>query len=362
MDTHFPETTEKQPQSWGAKMNEYYAEKLIQNHVKSANRPEMLQTIIKNAKTLPIEIEPLGEIAYRAHTGTSWSPDIRYMQEEFWYIEHLADVWREISTADGADSAFARYCAGYRERKLTHLYAMGRCVSSMIVGPSGFPKHRAMKASESEHKRSVELMEWCEKAQRALKQNLGLLPGRYDGSVIYSDDSQAVEKLVARISSLERTQERMKAVNAIIRRKIDNSEKMHILQTEIGLNDDEIREIMTPDYMGRIGFPSYALQNNNQNIHRLRGRLEHLRKMRVLAERQKADLESGKEVGIVFNGGRIVDNVEVNRIQILFDAKPNAEIRTKLKQAGFRWAPSNSAWQAFRNLRSLERAKEILMA
>ena len=341
-------------------MNEHYIEKLIQNHVKSANRPEMLQAIAEKAQTLPIAIAPLGELAYRAYTGTSWSPEVRYIQEEFWYIEHLADVWREIAIVDGAASEFARYYAGYRNHKSAHLAAMERCLSSMIIGPSGFPTQRAMKAGESEHKRFVELTEWSEKAQRAMKRNLRLLPGRYDRSVIYSDDSQAVEKLEARISSLERTQEQMKAANAIIRRKIDDSEKARLLQTELGLNEDDIREIMTPDYMGRIGFPSYALQNNNQNIHRLRGRLEHLRKMRVLAERQKADRESGKEVGSVFNGGRIVDNVAANRIQILFDAKPDAGIRTELKRAGFRWAPSHSAWQAFRNSRTIARAREIL--
>ena len=341
-------------------MNEHYIEKLIQNHVKSANRPEMLQAIAEKAQTLPIAIEPLGELAYRAHTGTSWSPEVRYIQEEFWYMEHLADVWRDIAAVDGAASEFARYYVGYREHKSAHLAAMGRCLSSMIIGPSRFPTQRAMKACESEHKRSVELTEWCKKAQRAMKRNLGLLPGRYDGSVIYSDDSQAVEKLEARIASLERTQEQMKAANAIIRQKIDGSEKARLLQTELGLTEDDIREIMTPDYMGRIGFPSYALQNNNQNIHRLRGRLEHLRKMRVLAERQKAARESGKEDGIVFNGGKIVDNVAANRIQILFDAKPDAGIRAELKQAGFRWAPSHSAWQAFRNERTMARAREIL--
>ena len=48
-------------------MNEHYVEKLIQNHIRSANRPEMLQEIVNNAQTLPIEIDPLGESAYRAH-------------------------------------------------------------------------------------------------------------------------------------------------------------------------------------------------------------------------------------------------------------------------------------------------------
>jgi hypothetical protein len=38
-------------------------------------------------------------------------------------------------------------------------------------------------------------------------------------------------------------------------------------------------------------------------------------------------------------------DAEANRTQIIFPGKPSAEIRTKLKRAGFRWSPSESAWQ-----------------
>lgn len=46
-----------------------------------------------------------------------------------------------------------------------------------------------------------------------------------------------------------------------------------------------------------------------------------------------------------FDGGEIVKNAELNRLQIVFDEIPGEEIRDELKRNGFRWSPSNQAWQ-----------------
>ena len=46
-----------------------------------------------------------------------------------------------------------------------------------------------------------------------------------------------------------------------------------------------------------------------------------------------------------FDGGQIVRNIDLNRLQILFDAIPDADTRAALKQNGFRWSPKNQAWQ-----------------
>ena len=45
------------------------------------------------------------------------------------------------------------------------------------------------------------------------------------------------------------------------------------------------------------------------------------------------------------DGVKIVENLEINRLQIFFPGKPSAEMRDKLKRGGFRWAPTEGAWQ-----------------
>lgn len=153
-----------------------------------------------------------------------------------------------------------------------------------------------------------------------MKRNLGLIPGKYGGKTIYSDDRDAIEKLEARIADLEKEQARMKSANALIRRKgMTDAEKISALQSEVGYGDRSAHEIMKPDYMQRVGFPAWQLQNNNANIHRLRDRLVGLKRTKQLAEQQKVDRKSGKDDGIVFVGGRIIDNAEANRVQIFFD-------------------------------------------
>ena len=38
-------------------------------------------------------------------------------------------------------------------------------------------------------------------------------------------------------------------------------------------------------------------------------------------------------------------NLEADRLQIIFDEKPDEEMRAKLKSNGFRWSPRYGAWQ-----------------
>ena len=58
-------------------------------------------------------------------------------------------------------------------------------------------------------------------------------------------------------------------------------------------------------------------------------------------------------IGIVHNttAGRVevVENVEADRIQLVFPGKPDAEIRSMLKTNGFRWSPREGAWQRHLN-------------
>lgn len=48
-----------------------------------------------------------------------------------------------------------------------------------------------------------------------------------------------------------------------------------------------------------------------------------------------------------FEAGEVVVNWQIERIQIVFNDRPDQEMITKLKGNGFKWAPSQKAWQRF---------------
>jgi len=151
---------------------------------------------------------------------------------------------------------------------------------------------------------------------------------------IKADDPQAQEKLAARIKALENIRQAMKDIKAAIRMKA------------IVTGNERLRDMLMTDTMiqkcraeGSDLFPAWQLQNLGQNIARLRKRLED-----VQAEAARAPAED-----VAYDGFTIVENTELGRIQILFDEKPDDGARRILKNEGFRWAPSQDAWQRHLN-------------
>lgn len=199
-----------------------------------------------------------------------------------------------------------------------------RCPSILISGGSNFPVRKKEKQNAA---RDRNMAEW-----RRIQGLLDKIKSVGTGG-ISSDDPQALAKLEAKLEKLEKHQELMKAANAAIRMK--DKEKGDKRLAELGYTPEEIAELRAPDFAGRIGYPAYALQNNNANIRRIRERVEELKK------RQTEPAPEGWE----FDGGQVVVNTDENRLQIIFDGKPDADIRTELKGEGFRWAPSQGTWQ-----------------
>ena len=93
----------------------------------------------------------------------------------------------------------------------------------------------------------------------------------------------------------------------------------------------------TPLELYGCPFPAYELQSRRGYIKRVADRLAELDKR---AQQAEQPAESTK-----FSGGEIVRNLEADRLQMLFDEKPDEEMRAKLKSNGFRWSPRYGAWQ-----------------
>jgi len=291
-------------------------------------------------------------IARAAHYCTSFEPEKRGDQERQGYAQTLAQDFEQLSKLADTDEKratlaeeFARYREGFRRRTVVQLVAKSRCMSSMITGPSNFPTRRNEKRNATERKRVTELLDFRERALKAIRRTLcpELRP-------IMSGDSDATQRLHEKIAEAEKLQATMKAANAIIRRapKYEmTSDKLSAL-VEIGITQRQAHELCTKDFCGRYGFPDYELTNNNANIKRMKARLAQ-----VSAAQSKPDLTIQGEVA------RFEECPGENRVRLYFPGKPDEAIRTKLKSCGFRWTPSLGCWQAYRNYRSIEVARTV---
>lgn len=221
------------------------------------------------------------------------------------------------------------------------------CPSIMISGAGNFPvkkKERQVAAWA----RNREFFEYVQKIRGKIENIL------YGKEIIKSSDERVVEKLEEKLEDLKDTQERMKAVNKALWMK--DTEAGNDLLREMGYSEEDINELRTPDYIGRIGYPPYLLTNNNQNIHRIEGRLKQIKEVK-----EKGDSEQDySDLGFVLK-----ENAEIMRLQIIFDGKPEADVRSILKKNGFKWAPSQGAWQRMLNSAgkyAFKRVKEELEA
>lgn len=199
------------------------------------------------------------------------------------------------------------------------------CPSVLISGSSNFPvrkKERQVAAWRRNH-------DFYEYVQGIIGKIEAILYGR---EIIKSDDERAIEKLEEKLEDMKSLQEQMKAVNKALRLK--DTEAGDDALREMGYSEETIAEIRKPDCFGNIGYPQFELSNNNANIHRVEKRIESLK---AVKERGSSEQE--------YKTFKVAENTEVMRYQIIFDEKPDADIRTLLKSNGFKWAPSQGAWQ-----------------
>ena len=163
---------------------------------------------------------------------------------------------------------------------------------------------------------------------------------------ISSDDPDAIRLIKEKIEKLEEKQEMFKKCNKIARdKKLTDEEKRLRLKLVVeNISDNTMDMMLYPGkhgIWGKPGFGDYELTNNNANIRRLKERLK-------LLELERGQETSEKEV----YGVTVLDNVEENRLQLIFPSIPENEARKILKKAGFRWSPTNEAWQRFRGRNS----------
>ncbi|MDQ0510902.1 hypothetical protein [Ancylobacter amanitiformis] len=218
-----------------------------------------------------------------------------------------------------------------------------RCMSWFVVGPARFPVDRNRKR-----------MDWAENAFRALGEHVKAarasvertaFPHGAPGEPIRASNPDAPALIRAEIEKHRASHALMKAANAAIRsaRGKDVDTKVQAVVDATGWREATARRCVVPPqkWMG-AGFAAYQLSGELAEIKRLEDRLATIERNR---ERGTVEREHNTAAGRL----RVVENGEAARIQLFFDGKPAAEVRDTLKREGFRWAPSEGAWQRHLN-------------
>ena len=143
-----------------------------------------------------------------------------------------------------------------------------------------------------------------------------------------SNEPQNADKLAEQLQKCEDLQEYMKGVNAYWR-------KTGTCMGAPGLTDEQAAKLDNKIQRATVSwerqpYSSYDLTNNNSQIKRLREKL--------------AEVSRGFE-GWEFEGGRAEANAEINRLQLLFDEKPDKNKHVALRQSGFVYSHTNGAYQ-----------------
>ena len=270
------------------------------------------------------------------------------------FADHIVELWNKACAPvpEPEIEAFAR-----RHVDLTRRYwaAEGRCMNWFITGPARFPVARNEKRMRISDARRADLKAHAAAARKAAKRKA--FPHGADNEQIRSSDPAALQRIMTRIEEMALSIDQIKAANAIIRR----------MEKDLATEDDMVASVvantgLTPEaaergirlasWQSRRGF---STANGRAELRRLQQRLAAVARMR---ERGTQSQELETSAGAV----EIKENAEIARIQLIFPGKPDDPTRRVLKTNGFRWSPSQGAWQRHLNEAGRYAAQRVLKA
>lgn len=211
--------------------------------------------------------------------------------------------------------------------------------------------------SERKHRRALEQHDSAMRRGIAAQKRAQELARRQQSTAISSDDPTAILQLRDKIAKAEAAQTTMKAANKTLRKHLkvtgdwqkrelvgDVEAAVAALMKEHGFSEKNARLACQMDFLGRIGFADYQLSNNNAEIRRLKERLVKLEQRQAVKAALEA--ETGSTTEEEQHGDiRLVRDHDANRLRLYFPGKPSQDTIKLLKARGFRWSPTEGAWQ-----------------
>ena len=239
-------------------------------------------------------------------------------------VDKLTDDLKEKGEAI-ADSYARRLAEWYNKQFRIEMM----CPSVMISGGSNFPGRKKQKQNDAQDRH----YQLYQEIQQIPEKISSLLRG---SNIIKSGDADALEQLQKKVEKLEALQVEMKAVNAYYRKNKTLKGYKDYTDEKAEKLDEAIK-----DSLYGVPFPPYELTNNNAKIKNTKARIAQLERLKKAAETAAEQPKDEYKTDLF----KVVENAEIMRLQLIFDGKPDADTRTVLKKNGFKWSPSNMAWQ-----------------
>jgi hypothetical protein len=288
------------------------------------------------------KLDPDGSMyktAYSAWNGVSFSPEDRahrFMDDHnkalLEYDQEFLEIAKKHDTVHLFLDEMEPFIKKYRQFAHNYLHAQSRSISSMVTGPANFPTRRQEKVNNSIDNKLEEWNQWEDKAINRITAKLSGTPIRKKTNDTRSD--LAVQK--SKLEELKEYQSLMKEINKAYRNFVKNQDSIN--DSNLPKKYKELIRNWKPIYSyEKAPIQPYEMQNNLANIKRVEQRISELE--------SKVNLEKAGFTKMKYENGVVFQNMEINRLQIIFDDKPDADIRTILKKNGFRWSPRYKAWQ-----------------
>lgn len=268
-------------------------------------------------------LQHLEQKAIQAHRWTSFSPEKRGPQMIKDYGEELNSDLSELESKGVSSEDLEKYKSKYITLFTCYLNAKSNCFSSMITGPANFPVRKHEKTKRAEQKNYENFRQWREKAKKAIIKKLE--PAKTFASEL--------ERYRSQLEDMKINHELMKEGNKLIKQALKDGVNIDDYLTQTF----QIKPHML-EWIMKFGF---GLSNNNANMKRVEQRIKEL-------EAKEFNRTNTNANEFTFEGGTLVFNYELDRLQIFFNSRPSKDELNEWKSKGlnsFNWSPSNNCWQ-----------------
>lgn len=272
--------------------------------------------------------EDMWDLAVRAFDGTSHSPEERAR----FYIHSYEDTLQsDLKLMPNEEQE--RYTAKFREWVRTLFERHSRILSPMITGPARFPTSRNNKANNAYDNAVNEFEEWRKQAVKAINKRIeDAKPEEQKQAEEWLRLKRDIEYIAATLKAIDTGENKYSYRPLFVSSLYGKLER-------IANNGKADLILKATEYIKQLN------ETLPKPIFTARHKFWKLSEVVQASIKKESELRGKDDAEMAFDGGMVVKNYSDDRLQILFDEKPDQETISKLKHNGFRWSPRFKAWQ-----------------